>query len=355
MLGLETGWLEAGDPVADEVTRALAAEGNAWAASALLRTVRRNGDELPPELPEVVREFLQNESQLPDWAEPQRLARAAEWADRHLPYLSVSLLAASMPLLFAGAKGALLLRATGRLEDDVDRRVNETGRYVLEVVRPGGFEPEGSAIAATLKVRLIHAAVRHHLQDKVTREGEIPISQQEMVATLLGFSVVALRSLERLGVRISAQQAEDYFHLWRVIGALSGIHNELLPDNVVDARRLLDAYLVQVVEVNEDSQVLTSVLIDGMERHMPRIMRDVPRRLVRYLIGDRIADLLAVPEASETSARFLRATGWLTRYAPDLVATVGPQVARILHSMIVRHKLGGASAAFESRAASPLS
>jgi hypothetical protein len=127
-----------------------------------------------------------------------------------------------------------------------------------------------------------------------------------------------------------------------------------VPESVHEARALLTKMHDAIDAPTEDGKVLTAVLVDGMERHMPPLpgMAIMPRRLVRYLLGDRIADLLDVPRAPEPSPAFLHATGWLTRRAPGVVTTLAPRAARLLHAAIVRHKLGGAKAVYEANAVS---
>src|SRR6185436_12860508 len=111
------------------------------------------------------------------------------------------------------ARGARVLASTGRLRDDLDRRVNETARFVLDVVRPNGFDAGGSARIAIGKVRLVHAAVRRSVRAR-GGGGEVPINQEDMLGTVGLFSVTVLDALTRLGVTVRARERDDYVHLW---------------------------------------------------------------------------------------------------------------------------------------------
>lgn len=340
---IDASWRCRGDREADALVASLARDGRIWAVNALLRGARTNAVEERERLPQNVAEFLREQRRLPSFTDPARLARAAQFAEAHLPYLSVSLLAASMPVLFAGAKGAAVLGRTRRLLDDVDRRVNETGRYVLDVLAKDGFSPRGAAVISTLKVRLIHAAVRHEAE--LATPGEIAINQQDLVATLLAFSLVALRGAERLGVRATPTEREDYFHLWRVVGVVLGIEPSLIPSTLTEAGELFDALTGALVEPSSYGRELTLTLIDGMERHLPRALRDVPRHLVRYLVGDRIADALGVPALKASAARRVVLSA-MTRHAPELVTRLSPIFARWIHEAIVSKKLDGSDSDF---------
>src|SRR5678816_933269 len=93
---IDPSWRCRGDREADALALSLARDGGIWTLNALLRGVRTNAVEELDRLPRDVAEFLGEQRRLPRFADPARLARAARFADAHLPYLSVSLLAASM-------------------------------------------------------------------------------------------------------------------------------------------------------------------------------------------------------------------------------------------------------------------
>ena len=354
-------WRQVGDETADALFEQLDGGGAVWAVNALLAGVRKNGQPLPVALPTELASFLVRAGELPRWADPTRLDRAARWADARLPYVSISLLCASLPILFCGAKGAAVLHATGRMIEDVDRRVNETGRFVLDVVAPGGFGPSGSAIVSALKVRLMHAAVRKHVRGRPgVAADEVPINQEDMLGTLLAFSLVALRAMRRLGLPITAPEREDYWHLWRVVGHLLGVRGELLPRDHGDASRLLDRMMDHMTAPsaaamgegarqpsNPHARALMAALLAGMERHVPsEALANVPRQLVRHLVGDRMAELLAVALPVAPSLAWTRAADWLTRSGPSMVVRLGPILGRMLHEKIVDVKLDGRAHTF---------
>ncbi|CAD7923288.1 unnamed protein product [Amoebophrya sp. A25] len=59
-----------------------------------------------------------------------------------------------------------------------------------------------------------------------------PINQAELIGTLLGSSVLLLHGLEEMsfGAKIPQKQKEGFVHLWRVVGYLFGIRDELNPN-----------------------------------------------------------------------------------------------------------------------------
>ena len=93
-------------------------------------------------------------------------------------------------------------------------------------------------------IRLVHAAIRDplghdHAWDVAVDGG--PIHQEDMLCTALVLSVVVLDVVDRLGVPVTAQDAEDYYHARRVTGAMLGIRADILPETLNEARRLFPA------------------------------------------------------------------------------------------------------------------
>ncbi len=60
-----------GDPPADRVVDDLFTAGNVDAVNALLRTLVRNDQVPPDELPPIVAEYLRDTVLLPPWADPE--------------------------------------------------------------------------------------------------------------------------------------------------------------------------------------------------------------------------------------------------------------------------------------------
>lgn len=295
--GSREGWAvlrRRGDPAADAVIDALVARDEVASANAALARLERNHQPPPRELPPALRSFLEREG-VPSWAELDRVARAQAFADRHAVAIATALFCGALPAAYAGAKGAAVLALTRRLLDDVDRRVQETGRFVLDVLTPGGFGPHGRAVRSVQKVRLLHAAVRRLARGPA---GEVAINQEDLLGTLTCFSVVVLRSLEGLGVRVSCRESQDYLHLWCVVGAMSGLEPALLPRSVEEAEAIEQNIRARHARASRHGTELTRVLVDGIERHVPMAkVAGLAPRLMRHLLGEPMGDVLGLPRA----------------------------------------------------------
>lgn len=281
----------AGDPAADGIVAALGPD--IWAINALLRGVSTPLDPIPSAVPEGVRALAV--PALPAWVDAHRLHRAQRFAQEHLIQITTALFCASLPSSYAAAEGAKVLMASGRMRDDLDRRVNETARFVLELVRPHSFDAGGRATVICGKVRFVHAAVRVALRDPEAPVA-VPIHQEHMLGTLMTFSVVVLRALVRLGVSVSEREREDFLHLWCVVGALLGIPERLLPKSYPAADRISRLIADRQFRPSEDGRVLMEALAAGYERHlMLPGGRTAALALVRHLLGERICEHLAIP------------------------------------------------------------
>ncbi|WP_443076602.1 oxygenase MpaB family protein [Streptomyces sp. TRM 70361] len=206
-------------------------------------------------------------------------------------------------------------------------RMAETGQFTVHLMRPDAFEAGGRFVPAAQKVRLLHAAVRHHLK----REGRwdveglgTPICQEDMIGGQMFFSLLVLDSLHRLGIHMSAEGAEAYYYAWRVVGAMLGADQGAAPEDLQAARRFLDLYLVRRMGPSEEGARLTRQLIDLYEEVVPGTFFDpIVSALIRYLTGDTCADWLDVPR-----------TSW------DTAVKAAPAVLGVLETLEDRSPLG---------------
>lgn len=299
-------WRRVGDETVDAMVTNLGRD--AWRLGPLLSRAPRNADPLPLEVPAEIAAWLWRASKLPRWAEQARLERASSFGAARLGAIVALLFTASLPRLFTSAKGSLVLGASGRMTEDMDKRINETGRFVLDVWSQGGFRASGAAIRSTLRVRLLHAAVRAHLRRHADFTQEVPINQEDMLGTLLGFSIVVTDGLRRLGLAVDARDAEDTWHLFRVVGALSGVKSRLLPASVAEARWELERIEDQQAMASEAGRLLAARLLARMELHAAHIgLRHLPRSLMSALLGERRMALLGLAMSAPPKALELRA------------------------------------------------
>ena len=285
------------DPLADAVVAEVFQHGQADAVNALMRTLIDNDDLPSDQLPQGIREYLATSAQLPLWADPARMQAGERVFWRYGPEIIMTLLCYGLPFCYAGAKGVQVLALTTRLFSNPTRRVIETAQMVVDVMAPGGLAANGRGIRTAQKVRLMHAAVRYQIATHGlwNPAWDRPINQEDLAGTLLAFSWVCLDGLRQMGFQLSADEADSYLHSWNVVGALLGIQEALLPMHVAHAEALARAIQRRQYAACAEGQMMTQALVAMMQYHLPGNLFDAfPAALIRLLLGEEYADLLAV-------------------------------------------------------------
>jgi hypothetical protein len=177
---------------------------------------------------------------------------------------------------------------------------------VVNVTSPNGFAPDGKAVVTAAKLRMLHAGVRslsrQRLPDYDTRYG-VPVNHEDMLATIMGFSLLVIRGLRDLRVGLKDDEAEDYYYLWQMFALAMGIHppgqpdsTEYLPANLAEAQTFYASYSrrhYRNAHENPEGVELTRaclLMLEFMVAHSPLrflgITR-VPRIYMQELLGAR--------------------------------------------------------------------
>lgn len=319
------------DPPADEAVRTLFQQQKVQAANALMKQLVVNENISLEMLAPPLRGYFERSGQLPSWADPGLVQQGEQVFGRYGPQVLASLFCASLPSCYAAAKGVQVLHLTARLETDPHRRIVETGQMIVDVMAPGGLAIGGRGLRSAQKVRLMHAAVRYliHHSDRWDPAWNQPINQEDMAGTLLSFSTTVLRSLERMGCELSDADRQAYYHAWRVVGYVMGIDERLLPETWEDGVRLEKLIQQRQYGATSEGHSLTQALLKLLEHITPgNIFDGMPVALMRHLIGDSTADLLAVPQGDWMRLLMgpLKVLGWVT---DTMVELQGQQAARL--------------------------
>lgn len=342
------------DPPAD---RAISAIGTArlgeatrlmagWTTNASLADWRPDGA-ADPEVVEALRAYLAECRALPGWARPADIELAEAVFMEYGPMSCTMLFCASLPQCYVLPHLAEVLHAAGQLEAHTEHRIRQTAAMIFPVMMKGGLtQPQGCGIAQVLKVRLIHASIRHlilrgppdaaagrieplsqpgpraslhqalsALGWDVERQG-LPCNQLELAYTLLTFGYVFLQGMRTLAIPVSAKDEEAFLHAWNVAGHVLGIRGELMAQSMDQSAAMFAAIQASVPArpVPDVRPGLGGALIATMERtiRVP-VVRELPVPLTRMLIGARTAGAIGVDQH----------VGWLTRilFATGLIVT----------------------------------
>ena len=198
------------------------------------------------------------------------------------------------------------------------------------MLRGGLTTPDGGGVAQVLKVRLIHATIRHLIMRgnpaavmaggetgatlaELAPEGPglhralyargwnvpqhgLPINQEELAYTLLTFHYVFLRSLRRLGLGLTAAEEGAYLHGWNVVGHLLGIEPALLVRDMAAAEQLFARLQARGRDAANGGALpygapdprpaLANALMGAMQDEIPlRLLKPFPTLLTRCLCG----------------------------------------------------------------------
>lgn len=292
------------DPLADAVVADFAdlprGEG-----MAMFRVAAQCGIDEVADAPESLRALFAEVDDEPSWLDHTKLDRACGHLVRHMASYGVVLGAAS---LTAGAMNSVAgkpLVLTGRYASQAAVRSLEVGSWLEEILKPGGLRRSGGGFVTTLRVRLIHAFVRRHLLTETDWDSEswgAPIPQSYMAFTIVEFGRIALAAMRRLGVRYTADELDDIFHLWRYVGLLNGVTETLNPANEFDQIRIAELYALTAVDPDADD-------------------REFVRALTHDYLAHEIAELLPFAAEWKTPAAIAIVNGMTRAFLGDEAAT----------------------------------
>jgi squalene cyclase len=302
-----------GDKRADDLIEQLRRKGPINIVNDLLAPLMRSVD-LPPQgsVPDSVLKFLDDTDDLPKDLDRDKIKRAQQMFERCGWGVGTTLFCSSLPQCYAFDKGARVLLATGEFKANARRRIMETAQLLFDVATPGGLEPGGRGIRTAQKVRLLHAGIRSLVQPGWPKDGSKPLSQLQMLGTLMTFSSVVTDGLVALGFNIEADEAEAWFYLWQVVGPILGIPADIIPDDLAQGRALFDQMRARSWGPSPQGSELTRLTLKAAHELIPgEEFDDLAEAMVRHLAGDHCADILDVPRTDWTS--FLTAVSFLDR------------------------------------------
>ncbi|KAJ3275510.1 hypothetical protein HDV01_000337 [Terramyces sp. JEL0728] len=200
---------------------------------------------------------------VPKWVEMDSVNRGKVFHWKHYPFIALSMIYVSLHMNYTQPRINETLVKTGYLvgKKVVLRRLVETTRFVLEcMLSEDSLAINSVGWKGIAKVRCLHSTVRTRLAARNESElKDVFVNQSEMCFTLTTFAFHSLLGVARLGIHFSKQDIEDYFHLWRYIGFLLGVREDINPL----------ALPVQVVM----EQVLSTYSTFEMKDASPRLSR----------------------------------------------------------------------------------
>jgi len=298
---------QAEDPLADAVV-ALFHEMPQGHGRRLFERALAEGLDALDDPPEPLVAFFRSVESPPYWLDTERLERGARAITRTgllglFPLGDMSLMGG-----YLASRATKSLVGTGEIEYRSGRRLVETATWWIDVTTPGSLAPGERGHTSALRVRIVHAHVRAAMNRRDDWDYEAwdrPVNQVQTTGTLLLFSLVFVFGTQLLGVRYTERERADILHLWRYVGWLMGVDDELLPASEPDAWRLL--WLLAATEFipDEDSKRLAKALLRSHEevghgrgavgKVLSHVSVRVHSSISRLVLGRDNADYLGLP------------------------------------------------------------
>ena len=291
----------------------------------------RADTELPPELPAPLLAYLHAPGghDLSDLTESDwdRLRRGQKVFLTHALPMALALLGKSLPEGYQAPRLSNVLMISGELKTSTYRRVLGVMQMLVNINEPGSFEPApdgtqashgfSDAAMTALGLRLMHASLRdlarRTLPDFGDRLGGVPVSLEDMLFTIIAFSLHVVQGVQLMRIPISAEDCEDYWFVWRVYARCMGIHPpdepkswDCIPATLGEAQEFNLAYArrhFRTAAENPDGTVLAvaqvdmiaSRLVGGWLQYL--VPKFVPRLYFELLIGPDACKNLGVVRA----------------------------------------------------------
>lgn len=244
--------------------------------------------------------LIDHASSVPDWVCFPAMRAGAQLGLRTPVQSALSLILGSLMESYASGKGAKVLIRGGMLQKHVIQRLHDTTTFVLEIAASRGPKPGTKAHRHVIRTRLVHAFVRHGMLKRGDWDfawGH-PVNQEDYASTLLAFSHVYLRSMDRIGASLTAEEADSIHHLYRWVGHVMGVAPELLTANRAEEKVLYAHISRRLLHPDDDSRKLAAALIDALASRPPLFLpAPALAELSRQMIGDPMGDALGLPQS----------------------------------------------------------
>lgn len=303
---IRAGYYE-GDPLADAVIE--------WMHRTSLRSgwglfdqALTKGIDSVENAPEELKAFFAAVDHIPSWVDLESVKRGCDFAVRNR---RAERWANFTGLLSGYAVAGLTkpLMATGYLDTAARRRFVETTQFVHDVHTSKGMGRFSEGFFSTVRVRMLHAMVRHKLSKDGwdTDHWGIPINQVDMGTTLIVFSSANLMSQRIMGMIISRAEGQDYVNLWRYVGYLQGISDRYNPASEWEAWKIIPLIIGAQEGPDRDGSRLATALLNTCYEDWPKTwwgrlaaegQIQFAVALSRVLWGEEIADGLGLPNST---------------------------------------------------------
>lgn len=259
------------------------------------------------EAPKSLQLMLAQMTDVPAWVDWNLINLGSAFCNRSGKSGLIVLRNYSLMLGYQSAAINKPLIATGALHSGAVKRIADTTNFWYAVTGKNALQKPNDGFMYCLRTRLVHAysriMIKKNVPWKLSDQAE-PLNYWDMQATYIGFSLIYMQGLEKLGVAISDEEKDAVYHLWKYIGYLIGIPTNILPANEQQAIEQLYLWSKTQPITDDDSIALASALhLEPLGAPWPpkkfqkRFIQQVNLAFNQYLIGERSCKVLELPKA----------------------------------------------------------
>jgi hypothetical protein len=187
---------------------------------------------------EILAAFWTETHTVPEWVDWAQIERGQRFFYKHMAanFVGFALQGFMGENTTTGSTAEVLVKTGGFSTRVLLRRLLETFQWLLQVTKDiGAIKPGGEGHTATIRVRLLHAAVRHRMMKLAASKNGyfdlqkhgVPINSADSMHSIATFGCNPIwLQLPRLGITPTTQEAEDYMALFRYVAYVIGTPQE---------------------------------------------------------------------------------------------------------------------------------
>ena len=295
-----------GDPEADALIAELAPLGQQQASRLINAAMTMKDMGILLDAPPMLMDFFEKAARPPDWVDLDAFNPGIRMFHRNSRLVLGAFVGGVLVEGFSTNIGRSF-NITGRLRDQGVRRLQQNNRHMIEIFMPHGLAIDGDGWRLSVRVRLIHAQVRHLLSnsdDWDTEAWGVPLSSAHMGYSITAFSARLLQHMKELGAVFNEDEARSFLAVWRYTGHLMGIPEEILFEQEEDALELYTIGRMCEPPPDWDSIIMANGLVNSAPLVIGITEPAERRQLAKYvysvsraMIGNRLADDLKYPKS----------------------------------------------------------
>ena len=292
-----------GDPDADAVMDELDQHPGRQRHEWIGRGIEEGPDGLK-DAPAILRDFFASMEKVPEWFDPEASLAGCQGFHRDSEMFIGSFVGAVLIEGFS-TQISKSFSITGRVVDQGVRRLKQNNRHLVEIFMPGGLERQSDGWKLSVRIRMVHAQVRHLLKKSSeweTAEWGMPLSAAHIAFATDAFSALLLKRASQLGVVLPDHERAAFMMNWRYSGHLMGVLPEVLLKDEADALNFHKIGMMCEPPPGLEAQQMANGLINAApivagiteERARKKLVRKI-YQISRSLIGNSMADELGYP------------------------------------------------------------